>query len=367
MQYTTLGNTGLEVSRLGFGAMRLPMQGEQIDRKLAIPMIHRAFERGVTYIDTAVGYCNQDSQRVVGEALKGWRDKVVLSTKNHCFEANEKTWWTNLENSLERLDVETIDIYNTHGINEKNYDQFVVPHIRGWMEKARDQGLIKHICTSFHGSQAFFRRMVDEGLYESVTVQYNLLNREFEDEIAYAKSKGMGIINMGPVGGGSLGGQSDVLTQLIPDIARVPELALRFVLANPNIDVVLSGMSTMVQVEENTDVVSADKPFDAEELQIIETHTARLKRMSELYCTGCRYCMPCPQEVDIPSILRLYNMGRVYGLWEYAKAGYANLQKAQRKDHLPADTCTYCGTCAPKCPQNIAIPAELKAAHAALS
>ncbi len=117
MQYTTLGNTGLEVSRLGFGAMRLPMQGETIDRELAIPMIHRAFERGVTYIDTAVGYCNQDSQRVVGEALKGWRDKVVLSTKNHCFEANEKAWWTHLEDSLERLDVETIDIYNTHGIN----------------------------------------------------------------------------------------------------------------------------------------------------------------------------------------------------------------------------------------------------------
>jgi aryl-alcohol dehydrogenase-like predicted oxidoreductase len=103
MQYTTLGKTGLKVSRLGFGAMRLPMIGEDddktIDREKAIPMIHTAFEAGVTYIDTAVGYCNKDSQRVVGEALKGWRDKIVVSTKNHYFGEEEKEWWQNLEDS----------------------------------------------------------------------------------------------------------------------------------------------------------------------------------------------------------------------------------------------------------------------------
>jgi len=204
MQYTTLGRTGLSVSRLGFGAMRLPMQGDTVDRELAVPMIRRAFEAGVTYIDTAMFYCNEDSQRVVGEALKGWRERVVLSTKNNYFAADEKTWWTNLENSLERLDVQNIDIYNTHGINADVYEQFVLPHILKWMEKAKDQGLIKHLCTSFHGTREFFRRMVDDGFYESVTLQYNLLNRDFEDEIAYAKAAGMGIVVMGPVGGGRL-------------------------------------------------------------------------------------------------------------------------------------------------------------------
>ncbi len=367
MQYTILGQTGLKVSRLGFGAMRLPMCGDGIDRDLAIPMIHHAFKQGVTYIDTAVFYCKQDSERVVGEALKGWRNKVVLSTKNHCYEADEKAWWMNLENSLERLDVEAIDIYNTHGVNADSYDQFVVPHIHGWMEKAKDQGLIKHICTSFHGSQEFFRRMVDDGLYECVTIQYNLLNRQFEDEIAYAKSKGMGIINMGPVGGGQLGGESEVLTQFVPNIARVPELALRFVLTNPNIDVVLSGMSTMDHVEENVRVVAANAPLNTEELNIIDKHTVRLKKMAELYCTGCRYCMPCPQGVDIPRIFSLYNKGRVYGLWDFAKAGYAELQEANKEDKRPADACTTCGACAPKCPQHIDIPTELKAAHTALS
>jgi predicted aldo/keto reductase-like oxidoreductase len=347
--------------------MRLPMKDDAVDRDLAIPMIHRAFEKGVTYIDTAVGYCQQDSQRVVGEALKGWRDKIVVSTKNHCYEADEKAWWTNLENSLARLDVQTIDIYNTHGVNESAYDNGVVPHVRGWLEKAKDQGLIRHICTSFHGSREFFRRMVDEGIYESVTLQYNLLNREFEEEIAYAKAKGMGIVDMGPVGGGRLGGDSDVLGHVIPEISRIPELALRFVLANPNIDVALSGMSTMEQVEENTDIVSANHPLTDDEVDMINAQTARLAEMSKLYCTGCRYCLPCPKGVAIPEIFSMYNSGRVYGLWHHGRESYAGLQAADNAERLPADACIECGECKPKCPQNIDIPAELKAAHAELA
>jgi len=367
MQYTTLGKTGLRVSRLGFGAMRLPMQGETVDRELAIPMIHRAFEAGVTYMDTAVFYCNEDSQRVVGEALKGWRDKVVLSTKNHCFEADEKVWWTNLENSLERLDVQHIDIYNTHGINAEKYDTAVVPHIWKWLEKARDQGLIGHICTSFHGSREFFRRMVDDGLYASVTIQYNMLNREFEDEIAYAKAAGMGVVVMGPVGGGRLGGDSEVLAKLVPDIRRIPELALRFVLANPNVDIALSGMSTLAQVEENVEAASVATPLSKADVAIIDKQTRQLAEMAKLYCTGCGYCMPCPSGIDIPQIFSIYNAGRVYGLWEHARAQYARLEKARRENHLPADACIDCGTCAPKCPQGIAIPEQLRNAHEALS
>jgi predicted aldo/keto reductase-like oxidoreductase len=367
MIYSTLGRTGLRVSRLGFGAMRLPMKDGNVVRDKAIPMIHYAFEHGVTYIDTAVGYCNSDSQRVVGEALKGWRDKVVLSTKNHCYEADEKAWWTHLENSLERLDVGRIDIYNTHGVNEKTYDEAVVPHIRGWLEKALDQGLIGHICTSFHGTKEFLRRLVDDGLYESLTIQYNLLNREFEDEIAYAKSKGMGVVCMGPVGGGRLGGHSEVLEHIVPEISRIPELALRFVLANPNVDVALSGMSTMDHVKENVAIVAADRTLDGAERKLIDDHAARVKEMSKLYCTGCRYCMPCEQCVDIPKVFSLYNLGRVYGLWDHARAEYARLIEGQNDEQRVADACVECGLCSPKCPQHIDIPKELKDAHEALT
>jgi len=367
MECRTLGRTGLRVSRLGFGAMRLPMAEGRVVRELAIPMIHQAFEGGVNYIDTAVGYCNQDSQCVVGEALKGWRDRIVVSTKNHCFEANEAVWWTNLENSLTRLDIDAIDIYNTHGIDEVKYDRFVIPHIFQWMSKAKDQGLIRHICTSFHGTREFFRRMVADGLYECVTIQYNLLNREFEEEIALAKEAGMGIVVMGPVGGGRLGGDSEVLGGLIPEIQRIPELALRFVMANPNVDVVLSGMSTLDQVLDNVKIVPDNVPLNEEDIAALNTQTRRLSEMAKLYCTGCGYCTPCLHGVAIPRIFSMFNTGRVYGLWAHAKAQYAALARAGRENNLPADRCMDCGACVPKCPQGINIPKELRNAHEALA
>jgi len=140
MIYRQLGKTGLRVSQLGFGAMRLPMVGKgktaSVDRDKAIPMMHHAFANGVNYIDTAVGYCNQDSQRAVGEALQGWRDKVIVSTKNPYYGEDEKSWWQNLENSLEWLQTDFIDIYNHHGINWQRYKDYVDKRMRPWMEKA---------------------------------------------------------------------------------------------------------------------------------------------------------------------------------------------------------------------------------------
>jgi len=369
--YRELGKTGYRVSQLGFGAMRLPMIGEGeeavVNRELAIPMIHRAFEAGLNYIDTAVGYCNQDSQRAVGEALKGWRDKVVVSTKNHYYEEDKGVWWGHLEDSLERLDVEYIDIYNHHGINWKRYTEDVEPRVSKWMREALDQGLIKHICCSFHDDNDALKRIVDTGYVESITLQYNLLNRDLEEGIAYAHEKGLGIVVMGPVAGGRLGGPSDVLTGLVPGIERVPELALRFVLSNPNVTLALSGMSTMQQVEENV-VTAADQiSLSSEDVDAIRTHVERLAEMAKLYCTGCKYCMPCPQEVNIPYIFEMYNMGQVYGLWEIARDNYAKFPDMRWVGGQQADACIECGECEEKCPQNIQIREQLKAAHAALS
>ena len=237
MLYHPLGKTGFVVSQLGFGAMRLPMVGEgdavRVNRELAIPMIHRAFEAGVNYIDTAIGYCKQDSQRAVGDALKGWRDKVVVSTKNNYYGLEEAVWWKNLEDSLQRLGVDSIDLYNHHGIRWARYEEFVAPTMSQWMAKAKDQGLIKHIGCSFHDTNDALRKLVDTGYAEVITLQYNLLDRQLEDGIAYAHERGIGVVVMGPVGGGRLGADSETLASLIPGIRRIPELALRFVLANP--------------------------------------------------------------------------------------------------------------------------------------
>jgi predicted aldo/keto reductase-like oxidoreductase len=371
MIYRQLGRTGYKVSQLGFGAMRLPMtevDGVQVvDRELAIPMIHYAFEAGVNYIDTAVGYCNQDSQRAVGAALKGWRDKIVVSTKNHDYGQDEKAWWQNLEDSLERLDVDYIDIYNHHGINWKRYEEDVEPRISKWMQKAKDQGLIKHICCSFHDTNEALIKLIDTGYVESITLQYNLLFRDLEEGIAHAREKQVGIVVMGPVAGGRLGGSSEVLTQVVPGIDRVPELALRFVLSNPNVTLALSGMSTMQQVRENVVTAADTVSLSQEDREAIRGHVERLSEMAKLYCTGCKYCMPCPQEVNIPHIFELYNMGKVYGLWDIAKEGYRTFPEQRWTGGKQADECIECGQCEEKCPQNIQIREQLKAAHAALS
>jgi len=371
MIYRELGRTGLEVSQLGFGAMRLPMTGEgkeaRVDREKAVAMIHRAFDGGVNYIDTAVGYCNHDSQCAVGDALKGRRDGIVVSTKNPDYGEDEKTWWQNLEDSLERLGVDFIDIYNHHGINWKRYKETVEPRVGKWMAKAKDQGLIRHICCSFHDNADALNKLIDTGYPESITLQYNMLDRQLEEGIARAKEKGLGVVVMGPVGGGKLGVESDVLSELIPGVGRVPELALRFVLCNPNVSVALSGMSTMRHVEENLAVAAETVSLSDEDKSAIDEHLLRLKKMADLYCTGCRYCMPCEAgEVNIPTVFELYNRGRVYGLWESARDTYAQLGKVPWLRGKPADACTECGACEEKCPQNIPIRQQLKEAHKVL-
>lgn len=377
MIYRKLGRTGLVVSQLGFGAMRLPMKeldGQQVvDRELAIPMLHRAFDLGLNYVDTAVGYCNEDSQRVVGEAVKSWspvnspKYPLVISTKNPYYGEDERAWWKNLEDSLERLQVDSIDIYNHHGINWERYTDAVAPRIAAWMQRAKEQGLIKHICASFHDSNEALVNLIDTGYVESITLQYNLLDRALEEGIAYAKQKDVGVVVMGPVAGGRLSGSSEVLGQIVPGVERVPELALRFVLANPNVTVALSGMGTMRMVEENCAIASDHVSLTAEDIETIRGHVAQLTEMAKLYCTGCKYCLPCPQEVNIPHIFELYNLGQVYGLWTVAKDGYAEFPNRPWVGGKQADACIECGLCEEKCPQNIQIREQLKAAHAALA
>ena len=371
MRYTKLGNTGLEVSKLGFGAMRLPMIGEGPDAKvndeLAVPMIHRGFELGINYIDTAVMYCNHDGQRAVGKALKGWRDKVIVSTKNHYTGEDEDEWWQNLEDSLRLLDVDYIDVYNHHGMNEKNFFEQVLPRVSKWMMKAKDQGLVRHVCISFHDGSEALKKIIDAEYAEAITLQYNILDRQLEEGIAYAHEKGVGIVVMGPVGGGRLGEPSEILANMVEGVKRVPELALRFVLANPNVDICLSGLDTIEHVEENCAIASDSVSLTEDDKAAIDKHLERLRTMAELYCTGCGYCVPCAQGVNIPHIFGLYNLGRVYGIWDRPRRMYKRMLEEQRENNQPYTACTDCGKCEEKCPQNIQIRKQLKEAHEALT
>ncbi len=370
MIFRTLGRTGLRVSQLGFGAMRLPMAGSGgkfVDREKAIPMMHRAFAGGVNYIDTAVGYCERDSQRVVGEALEGWRERVIVSTKNPYFGPDERIWRQNLEESLKLLRVEYIDIYNLHGITWKIYEDTIERRIMKWMEAAQEEGLARHICCSFHDSNEALRRIIDTGRFASITLQYNMLDRRLEDGIAYAHERGAGVVVMGPVGGGRLAEPSGALETVARGKSRIPETALRFVLANPGISTALSGMSSMEHVEENIAIASDPEPLSGDFLEDMKLQLTRLRGMADLYCTGCGYCLPCPREVSIPRIFELYNQAKVYDIWKTSREAYSQIGKVPWEPGKNAVACIECGECEIKCPQRIPIRAQLAESHRMLS
>jgi len=375
MQYREFGKTGIKMSTLGFGAMRLPMVGEGEDRKvnydMATPMMQKAFELGVNYIDTAPYYCDKDSEVAVGKALKGWRDKVYVSTKNPIENDSADDWRKRLESSLTKLDTDYIDFYHFWGISQKSF--------RHWetltdgplqaAERAKAEGLIKHISFSYHDSADNLRYIIDSGRFESVLIQYNLLDRSNEENLAYAHEKGLGVVVMGPVGGGRLGKPSEVILNLLKNKpASSAEMAMRFVLANPNVDISLSGMETIQMVEENTKIAAQSGHLTEAELLQVKAMMEENKKLAQLYCTGCDYCKPCPQNIKIAHIFGIMNNHKVYELTDHAKAAYAELMAGTGwvKSKL-YDSCIQCGECEQKCPQKLPIIKQLKETHEALS
>ncbi len=371
MQYKVYGKTGDKVSRLGFGAMRLPMVEGHVDMDLSVSIMRRAFDLGVNYVDSAVGYCNSESQIAVGKAIKGRRDKLFVSTKNHYKGESGDEWQKFLDQSLERIDVDYIDFYHSHGLAWDQYQNMLGKG--GPMErfrKAKEEGLIRHMCYSCHDSPENMKKLIDTGEFDGMLLQYNLLDRRNEEAIAYAHEKGMGIAIMGPVGGGRLVAPSDQIQNMVGGSKSTPEVALRFVLSNPNVTLALSGMNSMAMVEENVATASREEPLTAEERQGILDALEEIKRLSDLYCTGCGYCMPCPNDVDIPRNFQLMNYFRVFGLKDYARREYKGLEKRRKRDGTVieawAAACVECGECEPKCPQKIPIREQLKETHAAL-
>ncbi len=365
MQYRILGKTGIKLSALGFGAMRLPMKGDAVDEKKSIALIRKAYELGVNYFDTGYYYCNRQSERIVGKALKDVRDKVYLSTKNPVEDASGANYRQRLERSLREMDVEYIDFYQAlWGTNWKDYqEKFAISG--GGMEealKAKEEGLIRHICFSFHDTPENLIKLLDTGFFEGVTLQYNLLDRSNESGIAYAHKKGLGVIVMGPVGGGRLGVPSKVIQKMISaGVKSSAEVALRFVLANPGVTVALSGMNTIEMVVENAAIASRTEPLTEEEKKRIAESLKELQRLSDLYCTGCNYCMPCPHDVNIPENFRLMNLYRVYALKDYAVQEYQKLgMEGYHIKGIKAESCQECEECEPKCPQKISIIKQLK-------
>ncbi len=334
-----------------------------MDQEKTNEMLMRAYELGVNYFDTAFYYCHENSEIAIGKALAPIRDKVYISTK--CpLELVEKPedFESVLDRSLAKLGTDYVDFYHFWGINQKAFDEKIVP--LGLMDvalKLKEKGKIRHISFSFHDTPEALKHIIDNGYaMESVLLQYNLLDRANEEMIQYAAKKGLGVVVMGPVGGGRLAAPTELAQKLGSGNLNTYELALRFVLGNPGVCCALSGMGDTTMVEQNAAVASLENPMSEEQWRTVGQSLENLKKFSELYCTGCNYCQPCPNGIEIPKIFQAYTYHNVYGLHELAKKTFDKYVNDEKKPGATSRDCSECGLCESKCPQHLEIRELLK-------
>lgn len=369
----------LSVSALGLGMMRLPTVDSDpahIDEAATEAMLLTALERGVNYVDTAYPYHNGASEIVTGKIINkhGLRDKLNLATKCPVWLVkSEADWERLLSEQLKKLMTDHIDFYLLHALNAERWD--TIQRFRGLeaLEKAKAQGRIRHIGFSFHDSQDVFKRIIDgyQG-WEFCQVQYNYLDTDFQaglGGIKYAAEREIGVIVMEGLRGGALARVPEAVTRLFADTGRERspvDWALRFVLNRPEVVTVLSGMGSAEQVLENTVVADSAEPesLSSRELAAFSAVAAYFKGNMPVPCTGCGYCMPCPNGVAIPEVFSIYNSAIAFDELEGNSKWY-------RKEYVSgdkgADSCIACGECLTKCPQHIDIINSLEEAHRVLS
>lgn len=352
METRTLGRTRLHVSALGLGGIKFGA----MDQAVVDELVAGAIDSGINIIDTARGY--GDSEQRLGHALVGRRDKVILSSKSGARTAPEMR--KELETSLRLLKTDYIDIYMAH--NLRLADEYDLASGPGGaveeLERARDEGLIRHVAISCHRYQDTFARAIESGRFDVVMVAYNMLNDELMDEriLPLARQHNIGTLIMKPLGGGVLGHAPETVTLEGSTGAITPADAIAFVLANPNVDCAVVGMQTVAELEEDVAAVARAGDLGAEaKSAMVEAAEA----LGKDFCRACGYCQPCPSGILIPVILRHLFYAKQYGLVEWSRGRYGMVE-------IKADTCTRCEECLPKCPYDLAIPDLLEEVHALL-
>ena len=359
------GQTGAKVSRLGFGAMRLPTGPDgKVDLDEAASVIRQGLDGGINIIDSMLHYHGGDSEVAVGMAIRGRaRESFYLQTKVDLYaeEKPDDTFRMRLDKALERLGT-YIDFYLMHSTDLKVFEQNW-RKILGMLEKAKSAREIRHVGFSSHDLPQNVIKLIDTGLFECVLLQYNMIDERYAGAISHAQLKGLGVGVMGPVGGGYLAEPHELTSGLLERSGSEAAACLRFVWDNDDIDVAFSGMSTAEQVAENIRTANRAEPLSRAEREQVKGLTEAKRKLAELYCTGCRYCLPCEHGVNIPEIFGLMNDFRVYEVERRARTGYKWVVSGKRD----ASLCQECGSCLEKCPQKIPIIEQLKEAHRTLA
>ena len=366
---------GEPISILGYGCMRFTKNGGSIDLDKAEKEIMEAYSAGVNYYDTA--YLYPGSETALGEILKrcGIREKVNIATKLPQYMVGSSQAIDRFfDEELKRLQTDYIDYYLMHHITDiMQWEKLKKLGITDWIARKKESGQIRNIGFSYHGNTENFLKVLNDYDWDFCQIQYNYLDVNSQAGAAGLKAaaaKGIPVIIMEPLRGGKL-------VDLLPNEAKKliadsgtgwtpAELAFRWLWDQPEVTCVLSGMNSLEMVKENCRTASEVQPhsFTEKEFALTDGVTALINRTMKVGCTGCAYCMPCPQGVDIPAIFRCYNRmyseGKGEGRFEYVQTA------ALQKEKTFATQCIGCGKCEKHCPQSIAIREELKAADKAL-
>lgn len=372
MQNRLIPKTGDKISPLGFGAMRLPQKNGKIDRTKAQELIYYAIDNGVNFIDTA--YLYGDSESFLGEILTPKiRSKVKVCTKLPSINVRKyEDMEIILDEQLNRLQIDCIDYYLIHSVDLKTINRLLKRDLVKFIDKAKAEGKIKHTGFSYHGPREEFEAAIDAYDWDVVMIQYNYFDENIQvsaEGIEYAASKGMGILVMEPLKGGILAGKmpkdaEEIFKKANPNKSNA-QWAMEWVLNNKNITCVLSGMNSIEQLKDNLDIASKTTPLSMsfEDMETVELVKRVMRNSLKINCSTCGYCMPCPQGVNIPTCMRIYNEKYLFdhkGFINQSLIDYFQYAGGIMGNEGNAGKCNGCGQCLRKCPQSLDIIGELE-------
>lgn len=363
MEYIDFGKTGMSVSRFGLGCMRLPASETEAEA-----IVRYAVDHGVNYIDTAYIYAGSEER--VGKALRGgYRDKVCLVTKcpviyAESYQDMEKF----LDEQLKRLRTDFVDLYMLHNLSPGIWEKVKKHDGLKFLDDMQRKGKILHKGFSLHNTLEAFKEIIGSFDWEMTQIQLNILDEKSQaggtDGLRYAASQGLPVVIMEPLRGGSLiaelSDEGKKLIEEFPVKRSFVEWAFRWLYSKPEVSVILSGTSTLEQFKDNLRIFNAadrSRMSEAEE-ELIAALRKTFEAQKIIGCTDCKYCLPCPKTVLIPSVFAYYN--------RYMRTGDVRLKEEYKSGARKADKCVGCRLCERHCPQGLKIADLLKEAHAVL-